>query len=150
MDYTAAEDEGFLKEQEASFWISCKWKAYCALSPRADEGLFIEFVKILNTIRSFYGLSNQMEGTAAHLPYQCYDVPGRRIFVWFAWIPLMISRTKKVLHHPKRIQKAIKISEDQMYHFAGNMLQVSGSNNQRGIRSWVRQPIKASLPSKLQ
>ena len=42
------------------------------------------------------------------------------------------SDQKEVLHHLKESKKeVIKISEDQMYHFAGNMLQVSGSNNQR-------------------
>jgi hypothetical protein len=48
MDYTSAEDDGYFLEGTGSLLLDrANAKAYCALSPRADEELFIEFVKIL-------------------------------------------------------------------------------------------------------
>jgi hypothetical protein len=44
MDYTSAEDDGFFLEGTGSILLDrTNQKAYCALSPRADEELFIEF-----------------------------------------------------------------------------------------------------------
>lgn len=44
MDYTSAEDDGFYLEGTGSIVLDREnGKAYCALSPRADEELFIEF-----------------------------------------------------------------------------------------------------------
>ena len=44
MDYTSAETEGFFLEGTGSIVLDREnGKAYCALSPRADEELFIEF-----------------------------------------------------------------------------------------------------------
>ena len=44
MDYTSAEDDDFFLEGTGSILLDrANGKAYCALSPRADEELFIEF-----------------------------------------------------------------------------------------------------------
>ena len=44
MDYTSAEEDGFYLEGTGSIVLDREnGKAYCALSPRADEELFIEF-----------------------------------------------------------------------------------------------------------
>ena len=44
MDYTSAEEDGFYLEGTGSLLLDREnGKAYCALSPRADEELFIEF-----------------------------------------------------------------------------------------------------------
>lgn len=44
IDYTSAEDEGIFLEGTGSLLLDrANGKAYCALSPRADEELFIEF-----------------------------------------------------------------------------------------------------------
>lgn len=44
MDYTSAEDDGYFLEGTGSLLLDrANAKAYCALSPRADEELFIEF-----------------------------------------------------------------------------------------------------------
>jgi hypothetical protein len=48
MDYTSAEDDGYFLEGTGSLLLDrANAKAYCALSPRADEELFMNFVKIL-------------------------------------------------------------------------------------------------------
>jgi hypothetical protein len=43
VDYTSAEEDGFLGRNWKLTPIERMKKAYCALSPRADEELFIEF-----------------------------------------------------------------------------------------------------------
>jgi hypothetical protein len=44
MDYTSAEEDEFFLEGTGSIVLDrANGKAYCALSPRADEELFIEF-----------------------------------------------------------------------------------------------------------
>ena len=44
IDYTSAEEDGFFLEGTGSLLLDrANAKAYCALSPRADEELFIEF-----------------------------------------------------------------------------------------------------------
>jgi hypothetical protein len=43
MDYTEAEQDGIFLEGTGSLLDRANEKAYCALSPRADEELFIEF-----------------------------------------------------------------------------------------------------------
>jgi len=134
MDYTAAEDEGFFLEGTGSIVLDrVNGKAYCALSPRADEGLFIEFCEDFEYDPVVFTAYQTVEGE--RLPIYHTNVM-MCLGEGFCVICLDTiddkSDQKEVLHHLKESKKeVIKISEDQMYHFAGNMLQVSGSNNQR-------------------
>jgi hypothetical protein len=132
MDYTTAEDAGVFLEGTGSLILDrVHNKAYCALSTRADEELFIEFCedfeytpvifKAFQTVGqkrlSIYH-TNVMMCLAESFAVICLD---------------SIDNTKErkaVLAHLKEDGKEIiAISEDQMHHFAGNMLQVLGDNN---------------------
>jgi hypothetical protein len=132
MDYTTAEDAGVFLEGTGSLILDrVHNKAYCALSTRADEELFIEFCEdfeytpvIFNAFQtvgqkrlSIYH-TNVMMCLAESFAVICLD---------------SIDNTKErkaVLAHLKEDGKeVIAISEDQMHHFAGNMLQVLGDNN---------------------
>jgi hypothetical protein len=132
MDYTTAEDAGVFLEGTGSLILDrVHNKAYCALSTRADEELFIEFCedfeytpvifKAFQTVGqkrlSIYH-TNVMMCLAESFAVICLD---------------SIDNTKErkaVLAHLKEDGKeVIAISEDQMHHFAGNMLQVLGDNN---------------------
>tara|TARA_B110000503_G_scaffold85170_2_gene129515 strand:- start:2754 stop:3683 length:930 start_codon:yes stop_codon:yes gene_type:complete len=132
MDYTTAEDAGIFLEGTGSLILDrVHNKAYCALSTRADEELFIEFCedfeytpvifKAFQTVGqkrlSIYH-TNVMMCLAESFAVICLD---------------SIDNTKErkaVLAHLKEDGKEIiAISEDQMHHFAGNMLQVLGDNN---------------------
>jgi hypothetical protein len=132
MDYTTAEDAGVFLEGTGSLILDrVHNKAYCALSTRADEELFIEFCEdfeytpvIFNAFQtvgqkrlSIYH-TNVMMCLAESFAVICLD---------------SIDNTKErkaVLAHLKEDGKEIiAISEDQMHHFAGNMLQVLGDNN---------------------
>jgi hypothetical protein len=134
IDYSSAEEEEFFLEGTGSLLLDrVNEKAYCALSPRADEDLFIEFCEDFEyTPVSF--ISNQTVGNE-RLPIYHTNVMmclGEK----FAVICLDSIDDKKekknVLKHLKDDGKeVITISEEQVNCFAGNMLQVLGANEER-------------------
>jgi len=133
MDYSSAEEEGIFLEGTGSILLDrIHRKAYCALSPRADEELFIEFCE-------------DFEYTpVVFTAYQTYE--GKRLPIYhtnvmmcmgekFAVICLKSIDDKKerntIIQHLREDGKEIiDITEAQMHQFAGNMLQLKGSNNQ--------------------
>nr|WP_321231153.1 arginine deiminase-related protein [uncultured Psychroserpens sp.] len=134
VDYTSAEDEGFFLEGTGSILLDrINSKAYCALSPRADEELFIEFCE-------------DFEYTpVVFTAYQ--NVDGKRLAIYHTNVMMCLAEKfsvicldsiddkkerKNVVKNLKQDGKAIiEINESQMHQFAGNMLQVKGENDQR-------------------
>lgn len=134
MDYTSAEDDGFFLEGTGSIVLDrANGKAYCALSPRADEELFIEFCEDfdLNPII-----------------FEAYQtINGERKLIYHTNVMMCIGETyavicadsiddkkerKMVLDSLKGDEKEIiLITEDQVNNFAGNMLEVLGSDERR-------------------
>jgi hypothetical protein len=134
MDYTAAEREGVFLEGTGSILMDrIHQKAYCALSDRADEGLFIEFCEDFEVPPVIF--------TA----YQSVD--GKRLPIYHTNVMMCIAETfavicldsiddrkerKNVLDHLRADgREVIEISEAQMHSFAGNMLQVLGRAGER-------------------
>ncbi len=133
MDYTAAEEDGFYLEGTGSIVLNREnEKAYCALSPRADEELFIEFCEdfeytpvIFEAFQTVDGKRKQIyhtnvmmciAETFAVICADCIDDKAER---------------KMVLSNLKEDGKeVIVITEEQMNSFAGNMLQVRGANDE--------------------
>lgn len=134
MDYTAAEEEDVFLEGTGSLLLDrIHKKAYCALSPRANEDLFIEFCE-------------DFEYTP--IPFVANQtVNGQRMAIYhtnvmmtlaedFAVVCLQSIDDKKERKHliaqlKEDGKEIINITEQQVVHFAGNMLQVVGDNNQR-------------------
>lgn len=133
IDYTSAEAEGVFLEGTGSLLLDREnKKAYCALSPRADEDLFIEFCEDFDYFPVIFTANQSVNGE--RLPIYHTNVM-MCIGDTFAVICLESIDDKKgrknVLHHLKETNKeVITISEAQMHQFAGNMLQVKGENNQ--------------------
>ena len=136
MDYTAAEDEGYFLEGTGSVIMDrVNRKAYCALSARADEELFIEFCEDFEYTPVIF--------TA----YQTVD--DKRMPIYHTNVMMCLGEqfaviclesiddkkeSKNVVEHLKQDGKEIiAISETQMHQFAGNMLQVLGAFEQRYI-----------------
>ena len=134
IDYTSAEDEGVFLEGTGSLLLDrVNHKAYCALSPRADEDLFIEFCEDFEYTPVIF--------TA----YQTVD--GKRLAIYHTNVMMCLAEKfavicldsiddkkerKNVVKHLKQDGKEIiEISEAQMHQFAGNMLQVRGHLDQR-------------------
>ncbi|MFK5878995.1 MAG: arginine deiminase-related protein [Flavobacteriaceae bacterium] len=134
MDYSSAEEEIIFLEGTGSLLLDrVNKKAYCALSPRADEDLFIEFCEDFEYTPVPF-VANQ-------------TVNGERIAIYhtnvmmalaedFAVVCLQSIDDKKerkqlVIHLKEDGKEIINITEEQVIHFAGNMLQIIGANNQR-------------------
>ncbi|MFD1316823.1 citrulline utilization hydrolase CtlX [Namhaeicola litoreus] len=134
VDYTSAEDEDTFLEGTGSLLLDrVNKKAYCALSPRADEELFIEFCE-------------DFEYTPV-LFHAYQTVEGRRELIYHTNVMMALgekfavicldsiddqSEKKNVVAHLKESGKdIIAITEAQVNQFAGNMLQVIGYNEER-------------------
>ena len=134
MDYTEAEEDGYYLEGTGSVVLDREnGKAYCALSPRADEELFIEFCEDFDM--------NPILFEAFH------TVNGERKLIYHTNLMMCIGDTfalicadciddkkerKMVLDSLKADEKEIiLITEDQMNNFAGNMLELQGSEERR-------------------
>ena len=134
VDYTSAEAENVFLEGTGSIELDrINRKAYCALSPRADEDLFIEFCEDFEYTPIVF--------TA----YQTID--GERLPIYHTNVMMCLAETfavicldciddkkerKNVIFHLKDSGKdIITITEAQMLQFAGNMLEVKGFDNKR-------------------
>ena len=130
MDYTTAEDSGIFLEGTGSLILDrLHKKAYCALSSRADEELFIEFCEDFEYTPVIFTANQTVNGS--RLPIYHTNVM-MCLAETFAVICLDSIDDKKerkaVLNHLREDGKEIiAISEAQMHSFAGNMLQVLGS-----------------------
>ena len=131
MDYTAAEDSGIFLEGTGSLILDrVHKKAYCALSSRADEELFIEFCEDFEYTPVIFTANQTVDGS--RLPIYHTNVM-MCLAETFAVICLDSIDDKKerkaVVNHLREDGKEIiAISEAQMHRFAGNMLQVFGSH----------------------
>lgn len=134
VDYTQAEDEKVYLEGTGSLILDrIHRKVYCALSPRANEELLIEFCEDFEFMPVIF-TANQ-------------DVNGKRLPIYHTNVMMCVGEDfavictasiddkkerKNVLNHLKDDGKEIiEITETQMQNFAGNMLQVkSASSNE--------------------
>ncbi|SHG27637.1 hypothetical protein SAMN05444396_10756 [Flavobacterium segetis] len=136
VDYTSAEEDGFFLEGTGSLLLDRgNSKAYCALSPRADEELFIEFCEDFDY---------------APVIFEAFQtVDGERKLIYHTNVMMCLGETfavicsdciddkkerKMVLDNLKENSKEIIIiTEAQMNNFAGNMLEVLGANDKRYV-----------------
>jgi hypothetical protein len=134
MDYTSAEEDGFFLEGTGSLLLDREnGKAYCALSPRADEELFIEFCEdfeftpvifeafqTVNKERKLIYHTNVMMCLGETFAVICADCIDDK------------KERKMVLESLRGDEKEIiLITEEQVNNFAGNMLEVKGTNDRR-------------------
>ena len=134
MDYTSAEEDGFYLEGTGSIVLDREnGKAYCALSPRADEELFIEFCE---------------DFEYSPVIFEAFQtVNGERKLIYHTNVMMCIGDTfavicadciddkkerKMVLDSLRGDDKEIiLITEAQVNNFAGNMLEVLGVDERR-------------------
>lgn len=138
MDYSEAEQEDVFLEGTGSLILDrLNKKAYCALSPRADESLFIEFCEDFEY------------DPVVFTAYQ--TVEDKRLPIYHTNVMMCVAdefcvicldsiddkkERKNVVNHLKQTGKEIiNITEQQLQHFAGNMLQVQGSEHKYLVMS---------------
>ena len=131
MDYTAAEDSGIFLEGTGSLILDrVHKKAYCALSSRADEELFVEFCEDFEYTPVIFTANQTVEGKRLPIYHTNVMMCLAETFAVICSDSIDDKKARKaVLNHLKEDGKeVIAISEVQMHSFAGNMLQVLGSN----------------------
>ena len=134
IDYSSAEAEDIYLEATGSIVLDRENRlAYCALSPRADEDLFIEFCEdfeytpiifhayqTVNGSRELIYHTNVMMAITEKYVIACVDA---------------IDDKKELRRFIKNVKESGKellpITENQVENFAGNMLQVKGNDEQR-------------------
>ena len=131
VDYTSAEEDEIYLEGTGSLLLDrANGKAYCALSPRADEELMIEFCEDFDM------------GPVIFEAYQTVD--GERKLIYHTNVMMCLGETFVVIcadciddkSERKQVLKSLKddgkeiilITEDQVNNFAGNMLQLKGTD----------------------
>jgi hypothetical protein len=134
VDYTSAEEEGFFLEGTGSILLDREHKkAYCALSDRADEELFIEFCEDFDYFPVIFTANQSVEGN--RMPIYHTNVMmamGEKFSIICADTIDDKKERKTVLDHLHNDGKEIiRITEKQMHQFAGNMLQVLGADEKR-------------------
>ncbi|WP_291866237.1 citrulline utilization hydrolase CtlX [Maribacter sp.] len=134
MDYTSAEEDGIFLEGTGSLLLDrVNKKAYCALSDRANEELIIEFCEDFDYLPVIFNA------------YQ--SVEDKRMLIYHTNVMMCLAENfsvicldsiddkkerKNVVQHLKEDGKEIiAITEEQIHHFAGNMLQVLGADDKR-------------------
>jgi len=136
VDFTSAEEEGIFLEGTGSLVLDrANGIAYCALSPRANEELFIEFCEDFDyapvIFEAFHAVegkqqlvyhTNVMMSVGEHFAIICADMIEDK------------KERKMVLDNLRASGKdIILISEQQVEQFAGNVLELSGTNDKRYI-----------------
>lgn len=154
VDYTSAEEDGIFLEGTGSLVLDREnHKAYCALSPRADEELVIEYCEDFDL------------GPVIFEAFQTVD--GERVHIYHTNVMMCIGSTfavicvdciddkterKMVLSNLRQDGKeVILLTENQLNHFAGNMLQVQGSGKSYLVMSdSARSILTADQVSKIE
>lgn len=136
VDFTSAEEENMFLEGTGSMILDrANAKAYCALSPRANEELFIEFCEdfdcapvIFEAYHTVDGKkelvyhTNVMMSIGEHFAVICADMIDDK------------KERKMVLDNLRADGKEIiLINEKQVNQFAGNLLEVSSADDKRFI-----------------
>ncbi|QAA83266.1 amidinotransferase [Aequorivita sp. H23M31] len=137
-DYTPAEEEGFFLEGTGSILMDrVNRKAYCALSARADEELLIEFCEDFEYTPVIFTAYQNVDGN--RMPIYHTNVMmclGEEFCVICLDSIDDATERNNVLKHLKQDRKkVIAITESQMHHFAGNMLQVQGRDKKYLVMS---------------
>lgn len=134
VDYTAAEEEGVFLEGTGSILLDrVNEKAYCTLSERADEELFIEFCEDFEYTPVIFNANQTVDGTRMPIYHTNVMMCMAEEFAVICLDAIDDKKEKKnVVSHLKQDHKKIMvITEEQMHHFAGNMLQVLGKDDKR-------------------
>jgi hypothetical protein len=134
VDYTSAEEQNIFLEGTGSLLLDrANSVAYCALSARADEDLFIEFCEDFEYTPVVFNANQTVNGKREAIYHtnvmMCLGET-------FAVICLdCIDDKKERKNVLKQLQdsgkEVIRITEAQVRNFAGNMLQVKGKEDKR-------------------
>ena len=133
VDYTSAEEEKVFLEGTGSMILDREnKKAYCAISPRADEELFIEFCEDFEYSPVIFSANQTLKDkrVAIYHTNVMMCIAETFVIVCLASIDNKAERKNVLKNFKEDGKKVIDISEEQVNNFAGNMLQVRGKNDE--------------------
>ena len=134
IDYSSAEEENIFLEGTGSLLLDrVNRKAYCALSPRADEDLFIEFCEDFEYTPVIFTANQTVNGERKPIYHTNVMMCIGETFAVIGLSSIDDKKERKnVIKHLKDDRKdIIDITEAQVNNFVGNMLQVRGNDDER-------------------
>ena len=136
VDYTSAEDDNIFLEGTGSMLLDrVNRKAYCALSPRTNEDLFIEFCEDFEYTPVMFHAYQTVEGNRELIYHTnvMMALTENLAIVCLNAIDDKKERKKLIKQLKEDGKEVVNISEEQVKSFVGNMLEVTGKNNERYI-----------------
>lgn len=134
MDYSSAEKEGFYLEGTGSLILDrVNSKAYCALSPRADEELFIEFCEDFEYFPVIFEAFQTVNGERKPIYHTNVMMCIGETFAVICADCIDDKKERKMVLDSLRgdEKEIILITEEQVNKFAGNMLELKGADDRR-------------------
>ena len=136
VDYTSAEFDNVFLEGTGSLLLDREnGKAYCALSPRADEEVMIEFCEDFELTPVIFEAFQTINGERKLIYHTNVMMCLGDTFAVVCADSIDDKKERKMVLDSLRgdDKEIILISEDQVSNFAGNMLEVKGTNDKRYI-----------------
>ncbi|MGV3461131.1 MAG: citrulline utilization hydrolase CtlX [Flavobacterium sp.] len=127
VDYTSAEEDGFFLEGTGSIVLDrTNHKAYCALSPRADEELLIEYCEDFELSPVIFEAFQTVDNQRMHIYHTNVMMCIGETFAVICADCIDDKKERKMVLENLRAdgKEIILITEAQLNNFAGNMLQV--------------------------
>lgn len=134
MDYTLAEEDNVFLEGTGSLLLDREnGKAYCALSPRADEELMIEFCEDFEFTPVIFEAFQTVNGERKLIYHTNVMMCLGDTFAVICADCIDDKKERKMVLDSLRgdDKEVILITEEQVNNFAGNMLEVKGKNDER-------------------
>jgi len=134
MDYTDAEQDNIFLEGTGSLLLDRENdKAYCALSPRADEELMIEFCEDFEFTPVIFEAFQTVNGERKLIYHTNVMMCLGDTFAVICADCIDDKKERKMVLDSLRgdDKEVILITEEQVNNFAGNMLEVKGENGKR-------------------
>lgn len=129
MDYTSAEEDDIFLEGTGSIILDRVNRiAYAAISPRTDEGLFLEFCEDFEYTPIIFEANQTVNGERMPIYHTNVMMCVADQYAVICLDTIDNKSEKKVVVESLKAsgKEIIAISEEQMHQFAGNMLQVGG------------------------
>ena len=133
-DYTSAEEDDIFLEGTGSLILDrVNDKVYCALSPRAEEELVIEFCEEFDQEPVIFEAFQTVNGERKHIYHTNVMMCIAEDFAILCSDCIDDKQERKIVEKHLRDsgKEVITITEEQVVNFAGNMLQVVGNNDER-------------------
>ena len=134
VDYTSAEEDNVFLEGTGSLLLDREnGKAYCALSPRADEEVMIEFCEDFELTPVIFEAFQTVNGERKLIYHTNVMMCLGDTFAVICADCIDDKKERKMVLDSLRgdDKEIILITEEQVNNFAGNMLEVKGENDKR-------------------